>query len=246
MRTPPIPQELGLLSRADVDSLPSDHPLRVSLQWIEGFVAKPHPKLGRSGVVCPFIPGALKKDTIWFALPSGPIYLPGDIKDIIEHYRGVFEKIHPQSRPESYFKTIVVAFPGVGPGRAGRFIDDVQADLKPHFIARGLMLGEFHSNNTVKGSYNATFYPLRSPFPLLAIRRMVPQDRSFLTGEKVPESKRVVWLKAYVDELQHMPGQEHKAWAIELKELLDNLLEEGASERGDEEGEEIRNHDEAA
>ncbi|MGW6574929.1 DUF6875 domain-containing protein [Streptomyces sp. NPDC054945] len=238
MTSSPSPQELGLLSRNDVHGLPDGHPLRKTLEWIEEVVAKPNPNLGRSGVVCPFIPGSLQAKTIWFALPDAHFYIPQDVMGVLNHYRDVFEQISPVIRPDAYFKTIIIAFPSIGPDRATRFIDDVQSELKSDFISRGLMLGEFHPENVAEGLHSRDFRPLQSPVPLLVIRRMVPPDRFFLIGKNVPASKKLLWLKAYVDELQHMPGQEHKPWARDLKELRDELFgEDDGTENGQEDGE---------
>jgi Domain of unknown function (DUF6875) len=35
--------------------------------WIKTFVVKPHQDLGRAGPVCPFVPGALERKTLWLA-----------------------------------------------------------------------------------------------------------------------------------------------------------------------------------
>ena len=35
--------------------------------WIKTFVVRPHKDLGRAGPVCPFVPGALERKTLWLA-----------------------------------------------------------------------------------------------------------------------------------------------------------------------------------
>jgi hypothetical protein len=49
----------------------------------------------------------------------------------------------------------------------------VDAALKEDFVAQGLMLGEFHLANNSAGLRNSSFFPLRTPYPCLAIRHMV-------------------------------------------------------------------------
>jgi hypothetical protein len=41
--------------------------LRAVADWIKTFVVKPHKDLGRAGPVCPFVPGALERKTLWLA-----------------------------------------------------------------------------------------------------------------------------------------------------------------------------------
>ena len=49
------------LEASDLDAL------HAVADWIEAFVAKPHKEIGRSGPVCPFVPGALERKTLWLA-----------------------------------------------------------------------------------------------------------------------------------------------------------------------------------
>ena len=62
-------------------------------------------------------------------------------------------------------------------------IDEVQQELKGKFIEKGLMIGEFHKANNSSGLRNPNFYPLRTPYPCLAIRYMVASDIAFMTPE---------------------------------------------------------------
>ena len=43
------------------------HALHAVAEWIQTFVARPHEDLGRAGPVCPFVPGALERKTLWLA-----------------------------------------------------------------------------------------------------------------------------------------------------------------------------------
>src|SRR4030095_6045672 len=44
-----------------------DAKLRSVADWIGTFVAQAHPDLGRAGPVCPFVPGACERETLWLA-----------------------------------------------------------------------------------------------------------------------------------------------------------------------------------
>ena len=41
--------------------------LRTVADWIKSFVTKPHKDLGRDGPVCPFVPEAMQRKTLWLA-----------------------------------------------------------------------------------------------------------------------------------------------------------------------------------
>ena len=46
--------------------------LRAIADWIKTFVVKPHKDLGRSGTVCPFVPGSLERKVLWLLLSESP------------------------------------------------------------------------------------------------------------------------------------------------------------------------------
>jgi hypothetical protein len=49
------------LAESDLDAL------HAVADWIKTFVVQPHKDLGRAGTVCPFVPGALERKTLWLA-----------------------------------------------------------------------------------------------------------------------------------------------------------------------------------
>jgi len=52
--------------------------------------------------------------------------------------------------------------------------------LKADFIKKGMMIGEFHMLNNSSGLRNPHFYPLRTPYPCIAMRYMVATDIAFM------------------------------------------------------------------
>jgi len=60
----------------------------------------------------------------------------------------------------------------------------VQQELKPEFVAKGIMIGQFHPYCLESGLWNQNFRPLQAPVPLLAIRYMVLTDFPFLRKDE--------------------------------------------------------------
>ena len=175
-------------------------PLKTVCNWINEFLASPHPQSGRLGSVCPFVPIALRLDTIWMAevAETDPSY--ERISTIITDYRNVFLNTEPKSGPDAINKVFVVVFPSLGGSGCdgAAIIDKVQASLKRYFVEIGLMLGEFHAQNESPGLRNPEFRPLRSPIPMLAIRQMVESDLPFLIRDKYPPQERSSFLRSYL------------------------------------------------
>ena len=78
------------------------------------------------------------------------------------------------------------------------------------------MCGEFHETNNGSGLRNPNFFPLRTPYPCLAIRHMVPGDIAFMTLDDYPVKMRVKLLKGFLDVF----GEEDKPQVKEAKEKL--------------------------
>jgi hypothetical protein len=192
-------------------------PLRCVLNWIRGFLARPHQQLGRKGPVCPFVPVALRLDTIWMAEVVEKTLSFERLSTIITEYRNVFLQMPPTSGPEAINKSFLVVFPSLG-GDGAAVIDRVQASLKKYFVEVGLMLGEFHAANESPGLRNPDFRPLRSPIPMLAIRHMVESDLPFLIRETYPPIERSSFLRSYLFRLGGALSE------VKFNEALDGLI----------------------
>jgi hypothetical protein len=159
-------------------------PVTQIVRWAEEYLSCPHPQLGREGSVCPFVQSSMDKGlfflTVWRGQPD-----PDQISEIILKYRDWFLGIQPCAGKEALYKTILILFPDISNEDAPRLIDATQQRLKADFVAKGLMIGQFHAGPPQEpGLWNAEFRPLNSPVPLLAIRHMVPSDFPFLTSEE--------------------------------------------------------------
>jgi hypothetical protein len=184
--------------------------LRDITAWVKEFLAKPHPDLGRSGPVCPFLPRALKLNTISLAVIRTQHLKQSQIEAIVKQYRDLFLQLEPQSGESALYKSLLLVFPDVPEEEASTLIDEVQQKLKPFFVEEGLMLGEFHSRNQTPGLHNPHFRPLRSPVPMLAIRFMTESDLPFLHRSTDEPQLRMHYLDSYLKRLGTVIQDEKK------------------------------------
>ncbi len=192
-----------LFSAEEVRGLRLDdsHDLARIVDWCENFLGKPNVQLGRSGNVCPFVPEAMMRGSLKFAvvaLGKRGVVARSEIEETIVACREHFLAKEQANGKIDIFDSIVMIFPDVSQEEAHRVIDPSQRKLKPSFVQEGLMLGEFHPLCSTPGLRNDSFRPLRSPVPLLAIRRMVESDVDFLMAPNDPPSMRVMSLTAYL------------------------------------------------
>jgi hypothetical protein len=151
-------------------------------RWTADYLSRPHPDLGRSGDVCPYTQVAMRESLIWSAVchvfDADP--RPSMIQ-VMRHTRKEFESRPPQIGNRTGLKAMLVLFPSL----EGEWIDDVQETLSLEFVSRFLMIGEFHAECEKPGLHNPMFRPLRSPIPLLAVRKMMLTDLAFLKSSDV-------------------------------------------------------------
>lgn len=193
------PPRLMRFSEVEQDHAPVSS-LGCIAAWVRTFLAQAHPHLGRNGSVCPFVPVALRFDTIWMTEVGDATPDFDRICQIITEYRDIFLQTEPTKGPDALNKAFLVVFPSLaanGPEGAA-VVDNVQARLKKHFVDMGLMLGEFHAANETPGLRNPNFRPLRSPIPMLAIRHMVESDLPFLARDTYPAEERASFLRSYL------------------------------------------------
>ena len=150
--------------------------------WILGFVAQPHPNVGRSGPVCPATPPAIRQGTFYCAMSSRSPHetdaLEAEILDLLDFV----EALEPREGRAAELRTVTIALPAwleLG-SDVGAAINRVHQKLKPRFVDRGFMLGEFYPGHPSPGIRNSTFRPLASPMPAFVIRPMVALDLIFL------------------------------------------------------------------
>jgi peroxiredoxin len=197
-----------------------------TLCYVRQFLSKPHPNLGRKGPVCPFVPTSLRKQTIHLAVIRGDVHVPSVVRMAMQKFCQLVADI--KSKRDRMYTCILLVFPDVSLEDAPRLIDGVQRLLKPEFVKRGLMLGEFHMRNNVSGLRNKSFYPLRTPIPLLAMRHMVPTDIAFLDIEQYDVPTRISLLTSFLERIGtdgSSAGKKERKQAEESLASLKQLLE---------------------
>ena len=196
---------------------------REALGWIEEFVGEPHPDLGRSGPVCPFIPQALRSATLYFRSEPEAVTVEA-VDAVVEEALADFGEL-PPTDADALYKSLIMIFPAVAIESAADVIDRVQRIRKPEFVDRGLMIGQFHERNSTPAAHNPSFLPLQSPVPMIAVRMMVPEDVPFLTADEYTAEERLRFLGSYLRHLQSWPLTQRRDRQVQavIAALIDQI-----------------------
>ncbi|MET0233769.1 MAG: DUF6875 domain-containing protein [Kibdelosporangium sp.] len=164
---------------AEVDDgvVPAEHlpHVREILNWSREYLVTSHKDLGRSGPVCPYTQPSLRKGLFYLAAVRTP-----DVSAAIEGLRAWHGRLSASlSEDDQELLTILLALPHLDYTDSTE-LDDLQREAKDHFVADGLMIGQFHPECDEPGLWNAHFKALRAPLPLLAVRKLVVFDLPFV------------------------------------------------------------------
>ena len=155
--------------------------LHVVAEWITTFVASPNKDLGRAGTVCPFVPHALERKTLWLAPEQIANMSVADVVRVVNAYVDLLLRAQPVEGDDANYKAIIVVFTDVSANRARDFVEDVQIQQlkRMTYVEYGVVLGEFHERNEGPAIYNPAFHPFKGPVPFLLIRPGVISDWKF-------------------------------------------------------------------
>jgi hypothetical protein len=159
--------------RLTLEEASADKDLSKVIDWIEHFLGAPHADLGRSGDVCPFARTAMLKRSVEFYRNHSES-VEGLSRDIELH----MEEFEQSDTFHDIYRCRTIV--PIGLKEAASAVEYVQKQLKPAFVERRLMVGQFYQGCEVTGLWSKGFRPLQSPVPLIAIRHMVPTDIAFL------------------------------------------------------------------
>jgi len=185
--------------------------LRAVADWIKTFVARPHKDLGRAGPVCPFVPGAWERQTLWLAPEQIADRSVQAVVQRINEYKKLFLHAQPMDGDDANSKAIVVVFTDVSADRAKDFFDDVLQHLGVlSYVEDGLVLGGFYASNEGSAIYNPSLRPFTAPVPFLLVRHAVISDWKFFLDN---EDWLTLWARRYgesavqalAEELRRLP-----------------------------------------
>jgi hypothetical protein len=180
--------------------------LRAVADWIKTFVATPHKDLGRAGPVCPFVPGSLKRKTLWLAPEQVADRSVPAVVELMNGYIGRLLEAQPTDGDDTKYKVIVVVFTDLPADRAQGVFDGVLQELAvPSYAKDGILFGPFYGGNEGTAIYNSSFRPFSSPVPFLFVRLRVVSDwKFFLDNEDLFD----LWARRFGESAVHALAEE--------------------------------------
>jgi hypothetical protein len=191
---------------------------RQALEWLEQFVMRSHPDLGRPGAVCPRLAPAMRVDTVWLVaicVTGASAEHAVEAGRVLGH---LFDDLATEAQRQS--AALLGFFPDLPARDAAGFIDGGHRLVRPWFVERGLMLGEFHPTSTVGSVHNRDLPVMRCPAPMFAVRAITPHDLMFLDQPHTPLTDRLAYLEAF---RRHVGARLNPAARVGLQARIDDV-----------------------
>jgi hypothetical protein len=180
--------------------------LQAVADWIKTYVVRPHKDLGRAGPVCPFVPGALERRTLWLAPEQIADQSASAVVELMSSYTRRFLDTQPTDGDDAKYKVIVAVFTDLQADRAQGVFDDVLQHLAvPSYAEHGILFGPFHERFEGTAIYNSNFRPFRSPVPFLFVRHGVISDWKFFLDN---EDLFNLWTRRFGESAVHALADE--------------------------------------
>jgi hypothetical protein len=180
--------------------------LQAVADWIKTYVVRPHKDLGRAGPVCPFVPGALERRTLWLAPERIADRSVPAVVELMNGYVRRFLDAQPTDGDDAKYKVIVVVFADLAADRAQDVFDDVLEQVAVRSYADdGVVFGPFYEGNEGTAIYNSSFRPFTSPVPFLFVRHGVISDWKFFLDQ---EDWLTLWARRFGESAVHALAEE--------------------------------------
>jgi hypothetical protein len=200
----------GQLAESDRDAL------RAVADWIKTYVVREHKDLiGRSGTVCPFVPGSLERRVLWLAPEQIADLDAPAVVELMDGYRRLLLETQPTDGDDASYNVIVVVFTDLPADRAKGLFDEVLEQLGiPSYADDGILFGPYYEGNEPTAIYNSNFRAFESPVPFLFVRHGVTPDWKFFLDD---DEWLDLWARRYgasgaralAEELRRLPWREH-------------------------------------
>jgi hypothetical protein len=171
--------------------------LQAAMRWIENFIMQPHPRLGRAGVVCPYVKPCL--DANIFYLSLAPMKQPeryDEIFRMMHTHARIFSRMEPRTGPLENLRVLMALVPN---GRDSVLSDpELSKRLKTEMMERNVTIGQFFPTLNPIKYVKSKFFPNQPPFCMYTMRTFIRSDWMFIQNE--PE-----WRQVYLDKFGTPP-----------------------------------------
>ena len=167
--------------------------------WFHDHLAREDGRLGRPygrQAICPFAAESLDRGAVKIVVVREEINDCDELIRICQSH--TYQEFEGVSRPS--LESMVLVFPDLT-SHLWHWLDETYKRLKDDFVQRHIMIAQFYPTCDVRSVHNPLFVVGTSPYPLIAVRRMMPHDILFLADKKA-------WFEVFAAKFGHLMVEE--------------------------------------
>ncbi len=178
---PPVPPSVPVawMGWEEAGRVPAGEPSQFLAEWFASYVMRPHPELGRTGHVCPYMAQATRLNLVRIAVSPLTPEDGAQIAALLRSAQAVFDAI-PCEDGKRVFRSAIIAFPACTGPEGIAALERAQHSLRYRAALRRHMIGLFEPDSAQPGIANRAFPSFRAPLPVIAIRTLVERDGPFM------------------------------------------------------------------
>lgn len=187
------PEEIEAPMPSDAIPLQDLAYMKETMRWIREFIMRPHPSLGRTGVVCPYVKTSIDESIFFLtvAYPEDPSNY-SQIMSALETCRTRFLTVEPTSGPLSILRVLLILFPHAVEKDLELPLESKR--MKSEMMEAGVTVGQFFPTEDIDKFLKSRFFPVQPPMCLYTMRQFIETDWMFIHRE--PEW-RAIYLKRF-------------------------------------------------
>jgi hypothetical protein len=190
--------------------------------WITDYIAKSNINLPHKSSICPAVKKSMALDSIHFHLMEDDRPSKETLKNATLELENFFFELPPNDGLNDIYKVVGVLIASDEIEGLTNTINEVQKELKPYYITKGLLLGKFHSLLKTTSINNPNFIPGRSPFPMIVLRYLVEEDKYFLSYSNADAQTKSLLLKSYLEHMSNKISDESISFVNDQIDKLTN------------------------
>lgn len=163
----------------------TDIVLRSVAEWLDGYVSQPDPNSTRAIPMCIRSRVAIDRGLILLAHRTQPTPTQTSYLSEIEQINNLYHNCRTGTAQLANYFSILFCYDAVDL----ELFEASCRTCKSSFLTRKLLLGKFHPEIRLHALDNAEHWFQPTPFPILALRRLIREDQRFLSRNRHVEDR---------------------------------------------------------
>lgn len=149
--------------------------------WLKNYLGEPHPELGRTGEICPFIKTSMRRNRVTHRTYPQLKHIDERTLGDVLMYEGMrlSRSLDRENDADFELSAVCILFPNLEESSFDA-MHAAHTRSKSLLMRGGIMVSVFYPGYERPALYNPNFHLYQSPYPIAAVRPMAIRDLAFV------------------------------------------------------------------